>query len=96
MGRRTGVDSTDVFRLKKSRILDGKEYINFEGPYLTKGATKARMAWNRGYDSLVVQQLVAKPCLVVGTTVLNNGTTLHDIGAKLEWQDVETLGEVDE
>lgn len=57
MGRRSTEDTTDIFRLKKEGIHWNPDHVAFEGPYLTKGATKARMSWNRGYDKLTIQKL---------------------------------------
>ena len=90
MGRRSLTDSTDVFRLKKEEATWNPDAVTFEGPYLTKGATKARMSFNRGWAKMTIQQLSAEPCLFVGETETEQGT-FHDISARLVWKDLETF-----
>lgn len=91
MGRRTSNDTTDVFRLKKIGLYYDETVVNFEGPYQTLGAAKARTSWSRGYNKVVIQQLVAQNCMIAGTTVLNDGTKPFILGAELVWKDIETF-----
>lgn len=58
MARSIAGDSTDIFRLKKTRTVNDNIYNSFEGPYSTIGAAKTRKHYNNNYDSLTVQQLM--------------------------------------
>jgi len=67
-------DDTNVYRVKKV----SEWGTHYEGPYMTMPAAKARMAWNRGYDELVLQILVGR--------VPEDGT-VHDV--ELVWEDYD-------
>lgn len=78
MARNLNEDEVTFFRLKMEHT-DKSWGPHYEGPYSTKGVTKARMSWHRDYNFFTIQQLVAQ--------VPEDGT-VHD--AELVWVDLES------